>query len=103
VYKRQLIDNIVEYIEIDFSIKCMITQYRYYGNNMNNDDGKWSIKRYDDESDSWIDWITDIPTRGASWTEWTAGTTVVTSKIRIMSPTLDSQGSSWFNEWEIKY
>ena len=97
-------DTIGKYQEIDLGNMYLIQQYREYGTASNNGDGRYKLQYWDGAG--WVDWETGIAVRAvASWSSWVApaGGVVGTSKIRIVSTTIDSSLNNFLLEIEIKY
>ncbi len=94
-----------QYAEVTLPSVTHITQFRYYGQLFQNLDGFWKVQ-YKDVNDQWIDWITGIATREASWTNWdSSGGQVIAKALKMIATTLDSRGGGESNlgEWEVKY
>jgi hypothetical protein len=91
-----------EYVEIEFDNEHIVREYRYYGNDNHNEDGTYKIRYWD--GTEWIDLNTGISTRLGSWSNWTSLTKeVITNKIRVVAPTLDSDNDrNRPFEWEMR-
>lgn len=98
-------DNVDEYAEVDFGKVVELTQYRHYGEATNNGDGSWKIQYYNLSTHAWVDWVTGIATRGASWSGFSSPSNIATSKIRLVCTGLDSgaPNKSYCGELEVKY
>lgn len=98
--------NVVdEYAQMELPGGSDITQFRHYGNVGNNNDGFWKVQ-YRNAAGAWVDWVTGIATRGATWSGWdSTGGTVTTSAIRFVCTTVDtgSGGESRVAELEVIY
>jgi len=89
-----------KYAEVVFPAKSFISQYRYYGNNDNNNDGVSKIQCWN--GSVWVDNTIDIPTRGASWSSWKyLNFPCMTTKIRFVCVTVDTRGENKTGELEI--
>jgi len=97
-------DAVDEYCEIAFSKIFRLNKYRYYGHAYQNEDGEYKIQYFSLITGTWMDWITEIPTRLGSWSEWLAGDIIVTTKVRIIATALDTYapGNAGM-EFEMKY
>lgn len=91
-----------EYVEIDFGSIFHVGEYRFYGYASQSGDGTFKLQHWDGEQ--WVDNTVDIPTRGASWSDWIPLTTpVTTSKVRIVSTLLDTGSDNCLiSEWEMR-
>jgi len=93
-----------EYCEIAFSKAYRLNKFRHIGYAEHNEDGTYKIQYFNLTTGAWTDWITDIPTILHAWSAWTAGTTIVTSKVRIVATATDTAYNSNFPaEFEMKY
>lgn len=89
IFDAGLFENIGEYAQIIFPAKAYLTQFRHYGEALNNDDGVFKIQHY--LHDAWVDNIINQSTRDETWTAWTNLTTpVFTDRVRIIATTIDS-------------
>lgn len=87
-------DTITQYAEVILPAALQITQFRHYGHANNNNDGAWKIE-YKNVGGGWVDWVTGIVTRGASWSNWdSTGGTVVAIGIRLVCTTVDTGGGT---------
>lgn len=87
-------NNTGEYVEIDIGEIKTMTDFKYYGNSSHDEDGYYKIQYYDSESSSWIDLVSNISTRADSWSDWIETDYVESQKFRIVSTTIDSNGSN---------
>ena len=83
-------DAINEYAEVDLGAKYCANKYRIYGSDTHNQDGAWKLQYYDDDTSTWIDWKTDIPTRLGSWSDWIDIPSKLVQKIRLVCTTVDT-------------
>lgn len=89
-----------QYAEVTFGANVKIDQWRMYGHVDNLGTGKFKIEYYGQDN-AWHDWVTNIPTRGASWTALTAATEVICSRVRLTVTTVDTYGVSRLEELEV--
>lgn len=96
-----------QYCIVVFDTVVLIKRWRQFGFVNNNADGVWKIQYYNLTTHTWVDWVTGIPTRTASWTTLATETEVFTDKIKIIATTLDSGTvngvGSGINELEVIY
>ncbi|MBA7540685.1 hypothetical protein ES705_32984 [subsurface metagenome] len=94
-------DAVDKYAEVDFGLPKVINQWRHYGYVNNNSDGEWKLQ-YMALLGGWVDWVTGIPTRAASWTELSVETEVITRYIRLVCTVTDSQvNDNQIQEFEV--
>lgn len=95
-------DAIGEYCEIEFSELHAISEYRYRGNLLHNEDGHYKIQHWDGEG--WVDNTTGISTRDAPWSDWAdLDNPVITKKIRIVATAIDTgETQNLPLEWQLK-
>ena len=97
-----VMDAVNEYVEILLPAALKITQFRYYGWVNHAGNGRYKIQ-YLDVNESWQDWVTDIPTRLATWSDWdSSGGTVTALAIRWIATTMDTFKNHTY-ELEVKY
>jgi len=97
-------DAVDEYCEIAFDKAFRLNKYRYIGYLYHNEDGAYKIQYLNLITGAWTDWVTNIPTRKYTWSDWIAGTTIVTTKVRIVATALDTAyNSNNPYEFELKY
>lgn len=91
-----------QYCEIEFDTPFYVNKFRYIGHDSHNEDGDYKLQYFDIDTETWVDWKTEIPTRLGSWSDWTTITMVLTKKVRIVATTIDSLGANGGTEWELK-
>jgi len=97
-------NTIDQYCEIAFSKVFRLNKYRYFGNVLHNNDGTFTIQYFNLTTGAWTDWLTDIPTRPGTWSEWLSGPTIVTTKIKLIATAIDTAiPTSIVGELELKY
>ncbi len=99
-------DTVGKYAEVDFGKPVIIKRWRQFGHTTNVGDGVWKIQYYDLASDSWEDWVTGIATRTtADWSSLVTETARLTTKVKLITTTLDTAGSdiSRIGELEVIY
>jgi len=93
-------DIVGEYVEVDFGHAVLIRQWRQFPHDAMNGTGRFTIQYFDLFSETWVDWITGEPMRGAAgWSGFTIETIELTTKIRIITTTLDLGGDPDSNIW----
>jgi len=103
-YTYAQMDVVGEYCEIAFSKAYRLNKYRHLGLFPHDGTGRYKVQYFNLTTGAWTDWVTDIPTRLGSWSEWIEGTAIVTTKVRIITTVLDIGASGNFpSEWEMKY
>lgn len=96
--------EIGKYAEVDFGKLVKIKRWRQFGDTGNTGaDGVYTIQYYDNlDTEQWVDWVTDMPTRGtANWSEFETEAEVVTSKIKVIVTTLDHGFGNRLAELEV--
>lgn len=79
-------------------------KWRFYGHANQNGDGDYKLQYLDIHTFTWTDWVTGIPTRGASWSTVATETPVVCMGLQMVSTTQDSlTGANIVGELEIYY
>lgn len=97
-------DTIDQYVEVKFSEPFRLNKYRHFGHAFNSDDGVFKIQYFNHTTEAWVNWITGISTREDNWSGWIGGAIVITTKIRLITTTLDSgPADSIYGELEMKY
>ena len=95
-----------EYVDVDFGHAVLIRRWRQYPHDAMNGTGRFTIQYFNLFSETWVDWITDEPMRAAAgWSDYATETTELTTKIRIITTTLDGGGdpSNIWGEFEVIY
>lgn len=102
VSSTAVFSNVDEYAEIDLGFYRLLNQYRYNGIDAHNKDGSYKLQYYDVDVADWVDWVTEIPTREHSWSEFIAAPAIRARLIRLVATTLDSKyGSNSASAWEV--
>lgn len=99
-------DVVNEYVEFDFTVPVVFTQYRQYGHDNHNEDGVWKAQYWDAGAQAWVDWIATFNTIKALWSDWITVSTIRTTKLKIICTTKDTGPAgqkSYFGEFEFKY
>jgi len=97
-------NTIDQYCEVVFAKIFRLNKYRYFGNVLHNNDGTFTIQYFNLTTGAWTDWITNIPTRPGTWSDWLSGSTILTTKIKLIATAIDSAiPTSIVGEWELKY
>ena len=84
-------DTVDMYADVNWGVPRRISEYRQFGYTANLGTGRWKIQYWD--GSSWVDWVTEIPTRKtADWSSWTAPAAgpKTTEKIRLVCTTVDN-------------
>lgn len=96
--------NVGEYAQVDFDKVFRLNKHQYIGVDAQNQDGTYKIQYFNLITGAWTDWITDIPTRLDSWSGWQSGSTIITTKVRIIATSIDTLlFTNFVGEWEMKY
>ena len=92
------------WVEIDFGVILTLRRWRQFGEINNVGDGEFKIAWHDIPTDTWIDWVTGIPTRPtADWTALATEPIIHTDKVRIIMTAIDSLTLNRAKEWEVIY
>ena len=83
--------NIGEYAEIDLKKIRHLNTYRQHGSLANAGNGRWKLQYFNWLTHAWVDWVTNIPIRTTfDWSAPVSVTAVITSKIRLVCTTVDT-------------
>ncbi len=79
------------YATVDFGKLVKIRRWRQYGDLDNIGNGKWKIQSWDLSTGAWVDWVTDISTRGShSWSAYSTEEARTTDRIKLIVTTEDT-------------
>lgn len=93
-----------KYAEVDLGGAYRLKQWRKYGHADNECDGESSIQIWNVEGAAWEDWVIEIPSRLATWSDWADGPDVIASKIRVLITIRDSSAFyERIGELEVRY
>lgn len=87
-------------VTVTFATLVKIDQWRQYGATGLTGDGRYKLQ-YKNIEGNWIDWVTNIPVRGVSWSAMASATEVITNAISLEITTLDTSGTNALNELEV--
>jgi len=90
-----------EYAIVVYGDLVKIKRYRHYGQHTMNGDGEFKIQYWNVVTDAWVDWVTGIATRVASWSDLATEAEVITTAIKVINTTIDSAGDNKIGELEV--
>lgn len=89
-----------KYAAVGFGKWVLIDQWRMYGHTNNLLDGELKLQ-YSFGGVTWVDWVTGIPTRKASWTTMASATEIMCTHVRLVC-VVDDTGSGHCNLGELE-
>lgn len=90
-----------QYAHVNFGRLVTIGQWRQSGL-LQAYDGEWKLQYWRLTTQTWVDWVTGIVTRGTGWSVLAAAATVVTTAIRLVCVAVDTMyGYSRMGELEV--